>query len=1574
VSATSDAGDEHLVSAAAGDDGSLALLRAYYRHVAPEDLADRTREEVLAAALSHRETARRRAPGTANVAVRVLPARTVVEVVTDDMPFLVDSLTAEITRQGRPIRLVVHPQLAVRRDATGELEQVGEPHDGAPSESWIAVEVDPDDEGLDALATALRRVLADVRAAVEDWSAMCAATGAAIEGLATAPAGSPQVDDTRELLRWLADDHFAFLGSADYVLEDGRAVLVPGSGLGLLREERTAHSTQRLAEDVHGRPPMQWVLVLTKTSTRSTVHRPAYLDVVSVQRFDTDGRVVGERRFLGLLASAAYTESVTRIPLVKRRVAQVLALSGYPPASHSGKDLIAILETFPRDELFQTGTQQLLHIVTNVLRLRERRQTRLFLRRDEYGRYLSVLVYLPRDRYTTTVRLAMEQVLREAFDAQSIDFTARVTESVLARLHFVVRAEVLPDVDSRALEARLAAAARSWDDDLAEAVQARLGRPGSVRLLKVFGDAFPEAYKEDFPAATAVDDVLRLAALEPDGPLAMTMYAGAGEPPDRRRLKLFRDGPLSLAEVLPVLQGLGVDVLDERPYELHCTDGRLRWVYDFGLRYRVGSGEVPAGADPLFLDAFAAVWSGRAENDGFHALVTRGRLSWRQVVVLRAYAKYLRQAASTFSQEYVQEVLVGNVGIAVLLVRLFESLFDPAGGTTGPSELTEQITTALDDVASLDQDRILRSLLALVHATVRTNHYQSAADGGPKPYLSLKLDPQRVPDLPQPRPAHEIWVYSPRFEGVHLRFGAVARGGLRWSDRREDFRTEVLGLVKAQTVKNAVIVPTGAKGGFVGKRLPDPAVDREAWLAEGIACYRGFIGGLLDLTDNLVDGEVVPPRDTVRLDGDDTYLVVAADKGTATFSDIANAVAAEYGFWLGDAFASGGSAGYDHKAMGITARGAWESVRRHFRELGVDVQREPVTVVGVGDMSGDVFGNGMLLSPHLRLVAAFDHRHVFLDPSPDPATSYDERARLFALPRSSWADYDPALLSEGGGVFARTAKRIPVTPQVREVLGLPDGVEAIAPQELMRAVLTAPVDLFWNGGIGTYVKASTETSLQVGDKANDTIRVNGSELRARVVGEGGNLGLTQLGRIEYALSGGRLNTDAIDNSAGVDTSDHEVNFKVLLDRAVRDGDLTTAGRDELLASMTDAVAALVLSHNYGQNATLATARHQAPSMLPVHARFLAQLEKRGQLDRELEFLPQPKVLEQRAAAGRGLTSSELSVLLAYSKTTLTAQVLDSTLPEDPWFQRSLRGYFPPALVSRYDSRLDTHPLRRQIITTSIVNDLVDHGGITFVFRACEETGATPPEVVRAYTVAREVFGFEDLWREAASLDDVVPTAAQTTVYLEGRRLLDRTTRWLLQARRSSIDVAAEVERFRAPLAALAPRIPALLVGVEAERLERRAGELAAAGLPANLALRTASLLDAFSLLDVVTVAAGTGQDVDEVAPLYFLMSDRYQVDVMLSKITALPRSDRWQALARSSLRYDLYAALAGLTSDILRSTPPGTPADRVAQWEQANDEGLTRARSTLTEVLAAETADLATLSVALRTVRTLLPG
>src|SRR6476469_2817726 len=1442
-----------------GGEGLESFLSRYYRHVATEDLLARAPEDLLGAALSHKQLAQSRPVGTANVRVFTptveeqgwSSGHTVIEIVTDDMPFLVDSVTAELARVNRSVYLVVHPQLLVRRDAAGQLQELPDRdvlHDngfGAGLESWMHIEVDreSDEDERAALAAGLSKVLSDVREAVEDWPKMRATCAEVAAGLGEQPPAAvdpEEVSEAKRLLEWLAANHFTFLGYREYALQaegdDDVLRAVPGTGLGLLRYDKAQSvSFSRLTPEARAKARDRHLLIITKANSRATVHRSTYLDYVGVKTFDEHGNVTGERRFLGLFTSSAYTESVLRVPIIDNKVRKVLQGTGFTADSHSGKDLLEVLETYPRDELFQTETEALTEIATAVLHLQERRRTRLFLRRDEYGRFMSCLIYIPRDRYTTAVRLKMEALLRAAFLGSSVNYTTRVSESVLARLHFVVRVrsgEAIPEVDEALLEQQIVDATRTWDEDLGEVARAEHGEEAAARLIGLYGKAFPEAYKEDFTPRVGIVDLRHIEALESEDSVRLNLYQEPGSPAEERRFKLYRRGPLSLTAVLPLFTHLGVEVVDERPYEIDRADGVTVYVYDFGLvaprsdAWAGGAGD--GGVRELFQDAFAAVWDGRAESDGFNALVLEAGLTWRQVVILRAVAKYLRQTGSTFSQEYVEAALAANVTIAAMLVSLFETRFDPArdgGREAAQDEIVEAITHALERVASLDHDRIIRAFLGVITATLRTSYFQPDADGLPKTYVSFKLDPKAVPDLPAPRPMFEIWVYSPRVEGVHLRFGKVARGGLRWSDRREDFRTEVLGLVKAQMVKNAVIVPTGSKGGFFAKALPDPTVDREAWLAEGIAAYKLFISAMLDITDDLRGTDVVPPPRVVRHDEDDTYLVVAADKGTATFSDIANGVAQSYGFWLDDAFASGGSAGYDHKAMGITARGAWESVKRHFREMGVDTQKESFTVVGVGDMSGDVFGNGMLLSEHIRLVAAFDHRHIFIDPNPVTATSYVERRRLFDLPRSSWADYDPSLISEGGGVYPRTAKAVPISEQTAAALGLPGGVTALTPAELMKAILQAPVDLLWNGGIGTYVKASSESHSEIGDRANDAIRVDGKALRCKVVGEGGNLGLSQLGRIEASLAGVHVNTDAIDNSAGVDTSDHEVNIKILLPGMMRDGDLTLKQRNTLLASMTDEVAQQVLRDNYEQNVLLGNARAQEHTMLPVHRRLIHWLEERGDLDRELEFLPSDSEIDRRSEAGLGLRSPEFSVLVAYAKLALKEDLLPTPLPDDPWFASTLAEYFPKPLRGKYAAELASHPLRREIVTNAVVNSMVNRGGITFAFRASEETGATPEQVARAYVVCREVFNLRDYVTAVEDLDNVVSTATQTALYLEFRRLLDRAVRWFLQNRPATLDVAAEVERFRGVVDHLGPQVPQLLQGNERKRLERRAREL-----------------------------------------------------------------------------------------------------------------------------------------------------
>ena len=1581
------------------------LLRAYYRHVAAEDLAGRTDVDVYGALASHFRLAGSRPQGTARVRVFTptlaehgwsAGGHSVVEVVTDDMPFLVDSLTMELSRQLRDVHLVVHPHFDVRRDITGALQHVGVVDDGAVEptgdtvrESWMHVEIDRVRDGDDpeAIVERIQAVLRDVREAVEDWSRTRQRMLDVVAELRSdpPPLDADEVRQGAELLEWLADEHFTFLGYREYVLEhvpadgdseEGETLrAVPGTGLGILRADQSlSESFARLPDPVKAKARERTLLVLAKANSRATVHRPAYLDYVGVKTFGADGEVTGERRFLGLFSSTAYAESLTRIPLLRERAAAVLRASGYDPRSYAGRALMDTLESYPRDELFHTDVDELGPMAEAAMNARERRSVRAIIRPDSYGRYVSVLVYLPRDRYNTGVRERFSQILSERLGATSVEFTVRINESTTARVHFVVHlpaGEMPPEIDTADLERRLTEASRNWRDDFIGAVIAEYGEEVGSVLGRRYLDSFPEAYKEDYAARTAAVDLGRLEGIAGEEGIDLSLYeqldAGRGE----ARLKVFRVGsPLSLSEVLPMLSSLGVEVVDERPYELDGLE-RPSYVYEFGLRYGTA---LPEQARALFQDALRAIWDGRNEIDGFNGLVLGAGLTWRQATVLRAYAKYMRQGGSPFAQDYIEEALAANADITRLLVALFEARFDPArqsGSQDAQDDLEGRIRRALDDVSSLDHDRILRAYLIHVRASLRTNYFQRVGDA-PKAYLSIKLDPAQIPDLPAPRPSYEIFVYSPSVEGVHLRFGAVARGGLRWSDRRDDFRTEVLGLVKAQMVKNTVIVPVGAKGGFFAKALPDPS-DRDAFLAEGVACYRTFVSGLLDLTDNLVDGRTVPPADLVRHDGDDSYLVVAADKGTATFSDIANGVAHDYGFWLGDAFASGGSVGYDHKAMGITARGAWVSVQRHFREQGVDCQHEDFTCVGIGDMSGDVFGNGLLCSEHTRLVAAFDHRDIFIDPTPDAATSYAERKRLFELPRSSWQDYDRSLLSAGGGVWSRSSKSIPVAAEVRDALGLDAAVTALTPAELMKAILQAPVDLLWNGGIGTYVKGEAETHADAGDKANDAIRIDGGQLRAGCVGEGGNLGFTQAGRIEYAVAGGRINTDFIDNSAGVDTSDHEVNIKILLDRVVADGDLTGKQRNSLLAEMTDEVGALVLRDNYEQNLALANAAAHAPSLLHVHEDWMKRLEGDGVLDREIEGLPSSREVARRLDRHEGLTVPELAVLLAWTKIVLESELLATDLPDDPYLDQDLKSYFPTPMRDRFAQQIEDHPLRRQIIVTQVVNDLVNGAGMTYWPRLAGETGASAADLTRANFVAREIYASLPLREEISTYDNRLDAAVQTRMRVEMRTLVERASRWLVTNRRPPLDSQATVDQFAGLVQETLAQLPELMTGRELSAYQSRRDDLVGLGVQRELASRVAVLPPAYVVLGLVDVASRLGLDPSDVARVHFALGERLGLPTLGQRILSLPRDDRWQTMARAALRDDLNSVHVQLTAQVLRTTSQEAAApDRIAAWEAGEAGIVERTVATLAQICTDDTPDLARMSVGLRVARGLL--
>ena len=1377
------------------------FVRQYYGWVTREDLAEYEPVDLYGAAVAHWSFARERTSGMAKVHVYNpkfeehgwQSPHTVIEIVNDDMPFLVDSVRMEINGQGQTIHLMIHPMINMRRDDDGRILEVLPPgpesSDGV-SESVIHVEVDrrTEPEELESIRENLERSLADVRAAVGDWPEMREKVQDIVSEFDRDkfPVEEEEISETKAFLGWIDAGNFTFLGYREYDLttEDGEEVLrsVPGSGLGILRQtdsKPVSRSFGRLPEKAREMARKPRLLMLTKANSRSTVHRPSYLDYIGVKRFDESGQVVGERRFLGLYTFSAYSMSALEMPLVRRKTQYVLDQAEFPAESHNEKDLVEILETYPRDELFQISRAELFEISLGVLHLQERQRVRLFVRRDTYGRFLSCLVFVPRDRYNTPIRQRMQDILIEAFDGKNVEFNVRLSESVLARLHFIVYTPPgeFPDYDVEEIEGRIVEAARSWTDNLYDALIERCGEEAGTGLFQRYREALPVGYMDDFPARTAVADIVRIEDLAADDDLnlGMSLYHPVEAPDDFLRFKLYSPGDkIPLSSALPLLENMGVRVIDEHPYSIEPAGSSPVWIYNFGLSQEVREGLKTDDVGDIFQDSFARMWSGTVENDRFNRLVLLAGLTWRRITVLRACCKYLRQTGTTFSQAYMEDTLAANPHVARLLVKLFEVRFDPDQGERSDKEdrLREKIEETLEEVMSLDEDRILRSFLNVMLATVRTNYFQVGPDGEPKPYLSFKLDPAKIPELPLPRPMFEVFVYSPRMEGVHLRGGEVARGGIRWSDRKEDFRTEILGLMKAQTVKNAVILPVGAKGGFVVKQ-PPAGGDREELASEVLACYKAFIRGLLDLTDNFEDGNVKPPPRVVRHDEDDPYLVVAADKGTATFSDTANDISEEYGFWLGDAFASGGSSGYDHKKMAITARGTWESVERHFRELGKDVQEEDFTVVGVGDMSGDVFGNGMLLSRHIKLVGAFDHRHIFFDPDPDAETSFTERERLFNLPRSTWKDYDKDLISEGGGVFPRTAKSIKLSPQIKELLDVEKN--SLPPNEVIKSLLKSPVDLFWNGGIGTYVKASHETHADVGDKSSDALRVDGKELRCRVVGEGGNLGFTQPGRVEYALNDGKIYMDAIDNSAGVDCSDHEVNIKILLDSVVKSQDMTVKQRDELLVEMTEEVARLVLRNNYGQAQAISSAVMQAVPMAEVHARYISALEDSGHLNRSLEFLPGGEEIAERKSKDMGLVAPEFAILLSYTKIHLYDELLDSDVPEDPYLSSELERYFPTPLRERFRDRMEDHRLRREIIATHLANSLVNRCGTTFVYRLGEETGAPPSEISRAYTAAREIFGLRDLWTEIEALDKRIEAGAQTKMLLDSRKVVERAT-------------------------------------------------------------------------------------------------------------------------------------------------------------------------------------------------------
>jgi glutamate dehydrogenase len=1518
--------------------------------------------------------------------------RTYLDIAMEDMPFLVDSVTANLTRRGITVHQVIHPVIRLERAKNGALKKIlsSETSDkSVTNEATMCFEISQvsPNARLKELQDDLKFVLNDVRAAVEDWQPVRSRVQDIIGEikLRVTSKNAGELTETQDFLQWAHDNNFTFLGYREYDFRGSGTKLKvkvnPKTGLGILRDAgrvvfKEIRNLQTMPAEVRNFVTRRDPVVISKADVRSTVHRSVLLDTIGVKKYNKAGKVIGERLIVGLFTSVAYNSSPRSIPFLRRKIDTTVARAGFPAASHDGKALMNILETFPRDELFQIQDATLLDISMGILHLREQQRVALFVRSDDFSRFVSCLVFVPRDRFSTQLRLQIQDRLEEAFNGEVSGFNTEFTEMPLARLHVTISTPgTKPKINIAAIESELSAMAESWSDGLDNELIAEHGEDAGIQLAGAYRQAFPPSYTESFDAAAAIADISRLEQVVGGEDLNLHFYRADGSAKNEVRFKIFHPAvPLPLSDVLPMLEDMGLKVIDEVPHIVRPNKNGhdVIMIHDFGLMTRDGSTVDVEKSRANFHEVFSRVWHGDMESDGFNALVLGAGLSWREIVILRTYAKYLKQAKAPFSQEYMEQALCNNTGITNNLIKLFQAHFDPAGQTGHHRRVInaqQRILDALEKVASADEDRIMRRFLNAIDATLRTNFYQMTEEGLPKSYLAVKLDSQKIEELPLPRPLREIFVYSPRFEAVHLRGGMVARGGLRWSDRPEDFRTEILGLMKAQMVKNTVIIPVGSKGGFVVKRPPAEG-GREAFLEEGIACYKMFMGGLLDITDNYKGIKVIAPKNVVRRDENDPYLVVAADKGTATFSDIANSVSIDYGFWLGDAYASGGSIGYDHKKMGITARGAWESVKRHFREIGKDIQNETFSVVGVGDMSGDVFGNGMLLSKQIQLLAAFNHMHIFIDPNPDPAKSFAERKRMFNLARSSWTDYNATLISKGGGIFDRSAKSINLSPQIRERFGFTKS--SVTPNELIKMLLTAEVELLWFGGIGSYIKASSESHGDAGDRANDAVRINAKELKCQVIGEGANLGATQLGRIEYALAGGRLNTDSIDNSAGVDCSDHEVNIKILVDAVVAKGRLTGPQRNKLLEKMTDEVGLLVLRDNYLQSQAISLLESQDTELLDLQSRFIREMERAGKLDRAVEFLPDEETLQDRQKENIGLTRPEISIVMPYSKLWLYDVILDSDLPDVQELQQDLIDYFPTNLRKTYRKDILQHRLNREIIATIVTNSMINRVGGTFVASLNEKTGASPVEIAKAFIATRDAFGLEEIWAGIEKLDNKVSADTQIVMLKDVNQLIERATLWFLRNSDQPIDIGDNIKEFAASISSLSGKIETVLPGSVTDRVNFRANRYTLAGVPQGLAKQVAYLLLLVSALDIVRTAASCNMKLEAVASLYFEVGEELGLGWLRYNAEKLPADNHWQKLASAAVIEELYSHQRGITTRVVNAS--NGSANPLADWQKSNSSAMDQTNQMIKELESAELVDLSMLAVASRHLGSLANG
>ncbi|WP_153447152.1 NAD-glutamate dehydrogenase [Vibrio algicola] len=1510
---------------------------------------------------------------------------TIIEIVVPDSAFLVDSVKMAISRFDLTSHFMANGPTQIEYN-NGQVCGINSGEGGMQSLFHIEVDRIADKHRMSALKNEILSVITDAKLVVSNWQQMADKLQAVIKETEkqrkNIPVEAERLEAGFAFLTWLGEHNFTFMGYKEYDLQtvDGEYELVSADSdaLGLLTQEQRVQNTGRLSTlsdsaKLEAKKPD--LLMLTKGSHASTIHRPAYTDYVGIKKFDNKGKVVGEHRFIGLYTSAVYNQSVEDIPLIRDKVSRILQSSGYLKGSYSWKALHNILENYPRDELLQAKEEELLEVGMGVVQMQDRDLLRLFVRKDPFGRFYSCMVYVTKERYNTELRIKTQSIFQDHFGSdQEVEFTTYFSESPLARTQYIVRVDNNDnDINVKAIERNLMEASFSWDDRLTQSVISNFGENKGTALAKDYQDAFPRSYKEaTLAGGTAVADIEQLEKLDESNKLGMLFYRPQEVKKDSKAVKLklyHRDEPIHLSDVMPMLENLGLRVIGESPYEIQKADGTVFWILDFSMLHQSKQQIDLREARERFQQAFAAIWNGDLESDGFNRLVLSAGLSGREITILRSYARYMRQVGFPFSQQYIEDTLSNHAELAQILVDLFEARFDPKLKSRAKAEdkLIVTIKAKLEKVESLDDDRIIRRYMEMIKATIRTNYYQVDQDGSPKPWLALKLTPRKIPEIPAPVPEFEIFVYAPDVEGVHLRAGKVARGGLRWSDRQEDFRTEVLGLVKAQQVKNTVIVPVGAKGGFVCKRQQN-LTTRDEIFAEGQRCYKRFIRALLDVSDNIIEGKVVAPINVVRHDIDDPYLVVAADKGTATFSDIANSVAAEYNFWLDDAFASGGSNGYDHKAMGITAKGGWESVKRHFREMGIDTQTTDFTCVGVGDMAGDVFGNGMLLSKHIRLQAAFNHMHIFIDPNPDAAQSWPERERLFNLPRSSWEDYDPKLISKGGGIFSRRSKSISLTPEIQKMIGTQK--QSLTPTELIKMLLQMEVDLLWNGGIGTYVKSAKENNTDVGDRANDALRVDGKDLKAKVIGEGGNLGMTQLGRIEFALSGGRVNTDFVDNVGGVDCSDNEVNIKIFLNGLVANGDLTFKQRNIILDSMEDEISEIVLDDAYCQSESISVAQSQGTEQVKSLIRFIHALEKMGKLDRGLEYLPDDETLLEREKQGKGLTRPEISVLISYAKMVLKEQLACDEIADEAYNAKLLVNYFPSRLRGNYETQIPSHPLRKEIIATSLANQMVNEMGCNFVSRLQDETGAAVVDITNAYVAAREIFNAEAMFTEIRQLDNVTSSEVQYQLLMLVRRNLRRASRWLIRNQMAKRTVGEIVGQYQAGIDTVENGLAQFLVSAEMAEHDTLAQAWIMQGVSQALAEKASRLSSLFSALDIVTVSNEVGITVEQTSAMYYTLGDRLSLHWFLEQINNQPVDNNWQALARATFREDLDWQQRQLTSQVLGcSCMEKTTKDvtvSLNEWITANKVSLIRWENILNEFKVGNAHEFAKFSVALR--------